>query len=745
MSKINLTRTSGWVYWACPSWRANTVVLSHGGLAKEGRGHHAGQLISRHSTRPPRTRPMPLSPFNQVIRVPHNTYRSVLDCWNGYHSVPLKESDRHFTTFITPFGRYRYLVACQGSKAAGDGYTSRYDKIVAEIQNMKKCVDDTILWENSLEQIFFKTCAYLTLCSKKGIIFNKKKFQFGCKTVQFLGFELTSDSVKPSASYLQTISDYPRPTDISGIRGWFGLINQVAFAFSMTEVMLPFRELLKPSSTFLWTEELQDAFDKSKKIIIDAVKEGIKTFDMSKITCLTTDWSKEGIGFFLLQKHCSCQEMTPVCCSNGWKLVFAGSRFTSGAESRYASVEGEMLAVVWALDKARHFVLGCPSLILAVDHQPLLRLLGDKQLEDIPNRRLLNLKEKTLRYTFNMVHVPGRLNKAADAASRYPTSTEEELQLANLTDPEAWRMSKTILAGLRTNPTKREIQDSLEIEQSVIGVGMGHLAELSFNAIPSFQRVEGTGILIEMQAPQLNSMTPAVQAVTWDMITESSSKDHQMTQLANLIRDGFPDKKQSWPTEIAEYHRFKENLSSIGSTVLYSGRVVVPRSLRNTVLDTLHAAHQGASGMNLRAGDAVFWPGISEDILRRRLSCSTCDKSAPSQPAAPPVMPPTPQYPFELMCSDFCELNGKSYLVMVDRYSGWPSVYTGLSGATGLVSALKTHFTTFGIPTELSADGGKEYTSNQTQTFLKCWGKSSDNPVHTTHTPTQGRNWQSRA
>ena len=84
--------------------------------------------------------------------------------------------------------------------------------------------------------------------------------------------------------------------------------------------------------------------------------------------------------------------MTPVCCSNGWKLVFAGSRFTSGAESRYASVEGEMLAVVWALDKARHFVLGCPSLIVAVDHQPLLCLLGDKQLEDIPNRRLLNLK-----------------------------------------------------------------------------------------------------------------------------------------------------------------------------------------------------------------------------------------------------------------------------------------------------------------------------------------------------------------
>ena len=59
---------------------------------------------------------------------------------------------------------------------------------------------------------------------------------------------------------------------------------------------------------------------------------------------------------------------------------------------------------------------------------------------------------------------------------------------------------------------------------------------------------------------------------------------------------------------------------------------------------------------------------------------------------------------------------------MVDRYSGWPSVYTGLSGAAALISALKTHFTTFGIPAELSADGGKEYIAGQTQSFLKTWG-----------------------
>ena len=107
--------------------------------------------------------------------------------------------------------------------------------------------------------------------------------------------------------------------------------------------MLPFRNLLKPSSDFLWTQDLQDSFERSKEWIIEAVEHGVSTFDMGKVTCLATDWSKQGIGFTLLQKECSCTTITPVCCSTGWSLVFAGSRFTSRPESRYSPVEGKAL------------------------------------------------------------------------------------------------------------------------------------------------------------------------------------------------------------------------------------------------------------------------------------------------------------------------------------------------------------------------------------------------------------------
>jgi hypothetical protein len=129
-------------------------------------------------------------------------------------------------------------------------------------------------------------------------------------------------------------------TDISGARGLFGLVNQGAYAFSMTKQMQPFRHLLKPSVLFAWTEELDDLFQQSKEVIINEMKEGVRLYDPERATCLATDWSVNGVGFFMLHKYCQCTSYTPVFCHDGWKLCLVGSRLTTPAESRYAPIEG---------------------------------------------------------------------------------------------------------------------------------------------------------------------------------------------------------------------------------------------------------------------------------------------------------------------------------------------------------------------------------------------------------------------
>ena len=371
------------------------------------------------------------SPFHQVRSIPSGKKKCVFDCWSGYHSVPLHADDRHLATFITPWGRYRYKTAPQGYIASGDGYSRRFDEIVSDMPNKTKVIDDTLLWANTLTDSFHQAVNWLDICGHHGITLNPDKFVFGQDTVEFAGFEITPSSVRPCARYLDAIRNFPTPTNITDIRSWFGLINQVSYAFAASSRMQPFRQALKPGTPFIWNKELDNLFNESKSIIINEIEEGVRIFDKSKPTCLATDWSKTGIGFWLFQKHCQCKSPKPFCCPTGWKTTLVGSRFTHAAETRYAPVEGEALAVVDALDKARYFTLGCENLIIAVDHKPLLKLFSDRSLDEISNARLRNLKEKTLRYKFRMVHIPGVKHKAADAVSRHPNgpSSPEKLHL----------------------------------------------------------------------------------------------------------------------------------------------------------------------------------------------------------------------------------------------------------------------------------------------------------------------------
>ena len=72
------------------------------------------------------------------------------------------------------------------------------------------------------------------------------------------------------------------------MRSWFGLLNQVAYDFSVADRMQPFRHLLKPNTPFQWTSELDAIFEESKVAIVREIEEGVRIFDMSKPTCLAT-------------------------------------------------------------------------------------------------------------------------------------------------------------------------------------------------------------------------------------------------------------------------------------------------------------------------------------------------------------------------------------------------------------------------------------------------------------------------
>ena len=346
----------------------------------------------------------------------------------GYHSLPQSPAARNATTFITEWDRYRYCRAPQGFHGSGVGYTLRFDNITVDMTQKTRCIDDSLLLDDSIEASFWHTIEFISHYADKGIVFNLNKFHFVETEMEFTGFLVTDNVVKPIERMTDAILPFPTPTSIIGARSWFGLVNLVTYAFSPTEVMVPFLELLKAKNReFYWDETLERLFQESKRVIVGKIEKCVRTFKMNTATGLAIDYSKTSISYLLFQKHSGCSGVLNMGCGDGhWKIILTGSRFTSDSESRHTPVEGEGLALAHGLESCRMFILGCSNLLLTVDHIPLVKIFSDQALQNIKNLRLLNFKEKTLMYRFQIKHRHGKLNLASDCASRYSASTPRE-------------------------------------------------------------------------------------------------------------------------------------------------------------------------------------------------------------------------------------------------------------------------------------------------------------------------------
>jgi hypothetical protein len=135
-------------------------------------------------------------------------------------------------------------------------------------------------------------------------------------------------------------------------------------------------------------------------------------YDPQAETKIAADASSFGLGAVLLQHKDSI-----------WKAVAFASRVMSETERRYAQIEKEALATVWACEKFSNYLLG-KRFLFETDHKPLVPLLGTKQLDSLPPR-VLRFRLRLDRVNYSIVHVPGKLLYTADTLSRAPLPTSE--------------------------------------------------------------------------------------------------------------------------------------------------------------------------------------------------------------------------------------------------------------------------------------------------------------------------------
>ena len=211
------------------------------------------------------------------------------NAWNGFHSIEIPPEDRHKTTFLTEQGRFRYRRAPMGFLASQDAYTERLDAIITDVSRKSKCVDDTVMWDDDLEEHWWRVMDFLELVGRKGVVLNLGKFQFSSTVVDFAGFRVTVYEVKPLAKHIDVIKSFPRPRNVSDVRAWFGLVNQVSHYGRTARLMAPFNPLLSPKTSFIWDHSLEEAFERSKADIIKEIEKGVEIFDPARRTRLSPD------------------------------------------------------------------------------------------------------------------------------------------------------------------------------------------------------------------------------------------------------------------------------------------------------------------------------------------------------------------------------------------------------------------------------------------------------------------------
>ncbi|XP_011859295.1 PREDICTED: uncharacterized protein K02A2.6-like [Vollenhovia emeryi] len=222
-----------------------------------------------------------------------------------------------------------------------------------------------------------------------------------------------------------------------------------------------------------------------------------------------------------------------------------------------------------------------------------------------------------------------------------------------------------------------------------------------------------------------------LHAVTSDGIRRETGKCPEVGKIIGYLREKWPSFNQLTAAE-KKYHEIRLELSVEKDCILRGSRVVVPSSLREAVLKELYESHFGIVKMKSIARSYFWWPKIDEDIERVAGSCVICVGGSKKSDKVPLTPWPWPDRAWSRIHSDFLgPLKGRMFMIVIDAHLKWPEMVDmgKCTTADRVIIEFKRLFSRHGLPRHIVTDNGRQYTSNEFQTFLKNNGiKQSYSP-----------------
>ncbi|XP_077550696.1 uncharacterized protein LOC144163904 [Haemaphysalis longicornis] len=340
---------------------------------------------------------------------------SKLDAKSSFHQVMLSPQSQLYTTFITPFGRYCFLRLPFGITSAPEYFQKQMSRILESQTGVVNMIDDILVFGKTRKEHDQRLQQVLARLSKAGITLNRDKCSFGTNSVKFLGVVVSAHGISPDPDKVAAIKRLPAPEDLSGVRRLLGLVNHVGrFLPNVSDVTAPIRALLQKNSEWTWGPSQQSAFGKLKELLCS--ERCVATYNTQYKTTVSADASSFGLGAVLLQEQPSGER----------RAVAFASRSLTSAETRYSQTEKEALAASWAVQRFDQYVCGL-DFILETDHQPLVALLGNMEIDLLPPR-IQRFRLKLMSYQYKVLYVPGKLLATADTLSRAPVDAPSSQQ-----------------------------------------------------------------------------------------------------------------------------------------------------------------------------------------------------------------------------------------------------------------------------------------------------------------------------
>ena len=325
---------------------------------------------------------------------------SKLDANSGFWQIPLAQSSRELTTFLTPFGRYCFNKLPFGISSAPEHFQKRMSRILAGLEWTLCLMDDVLIWGKDEKEHHERLIhvAALERIEKAGATLNPEKCEFAKTEIKFLGHLITQNGIQADPEKTTVIAKLKPPENITELRRFLGMVNQRGkFSQNLAQLTQPLRELLSKRSIWTWGPAQESAFSAVKNEF--SRPQVLAPYNPSAETKISAGASSFGLG--------------------------AVDRAMTDTEHRYAQIEKEALAATWACKKFSRYmyVLGM-KFTLETDHKLLVPLLSTKQLDSLPPR-VLRFRLRMDRYDYKVQHVPGKALNTADTLSRAPLELEE--------------------------------------------------------------------------------------------------------------------------------------------------------------------------------------------------------------------------------------------------------------------------------------------------------------------------------